>query len=271
MLLGRSLSDDATLTMRRGTEYASLPKEAIQRPSPRDIARFDGSGGLGFRIEFDLGSAKEFNSVFVLYTNLATDGGNTLVVYAKSSSDVFTSPDWSSNSFEFGDNTTFDRFGRSHIAAYLNNQKGTTAYRYVGIEIVSNDDPFDIGRVMFCNALYKSPAYAWNVQSEDSGSLIESAGSLWARTGRKSRSVQWQYPALTDTQAYETLGSIENNLREPVVFSLTSIDDAAGGGNVSDDRVTDWTWYGYLNETSSQHVLPDTHLRSFEIQEIERP
>jgi hypothetical protein len=255
MILGQSISDAATLTA--SSEIGTLPGAAVQRVQPRDIWR--STSNADQNLVLDLGAVSNFNFVAVLYHN-ADASALWRIRTADTEAGLTSAPDYDSSTMSMRSSGDEDRYGRFHSIKSTSAQSN----RWVRLDFttLSGMSTLDVGRVIVANGLDKAPAYGWNYNVTEETEPIATAGGLWARAGRKYRSISWSYPALTDAQAFETAGEIDNNLRAPVVVSIIETDAS---------RQTDWTFYGYLQNITSQYVLAGFNLRTYNLIEMERP
>jgi hypothetical protein len=234
-----------------------LPAAAVQRTQPRDIWR--STSNADQNLIFDLSTATAFNFVAVLYHNADASAlwrirsANTLI-------NLTASPSYDSSTMSMRNAGDDDRFSRFHSVQ----NTGSQSNRYVRLDFttLSGMTTLDVGRVIIANGLDKAPAFGWSYSVAEDSEPLPTAGGMWRRAGRKSRRISWEYPALTDAQAFQTAGELDNLLSTPVVASVIETDS---------NRDTDWTVYGYLEELSSQYVLSGFHLRSYTLTEMERP
>jgi hypothetical protein len=256
MIFGRSVSDSAVLTA--SSEIESLPAAAVQRREPRDIWR--STDNANQNLIFDLGAATAFSAVAVLYHNADTSA-LWRVRTATTQINLTASPTYDSGTMSMASGTQAQRFGRGHSV-----KEGVTGnVRWVRLDFttLSGITTLDVGRVMIIDNFADSPSYEWSMSMVHDAEPIATVSSLFGRTGRKYRTLTWSYPPIVDASAYASLGEIDENMDEPVCAAITEASP--------DDRATDWTVYGYLEESTSNYLYTNQNLRTFTVIEAERP
>lgn len=261
MIFLRSLSDDATLTY--SSQVETLPAAAVQRTQPRDLWRSTDNANQ-FLI-FDFGVSTFFDSAAVLYHN-ATGTGNELWRVRTSLTDpnVTTSLVYDSSTMQMIDSTRpYERFTRMHSVHEWSASLNDARYCRIDFTSLSNLTQFDVGRVMIGAGVLDSPSYGFQITSAPASIPVPTRSGLWRRADRKFRTMSFNYPALTDEQAWVYHGELENASSTPLCASITE--------QHTNTRTTDWTIYGYLAETTTQYLFPNINVKNYVIEEMERP
>jgi hypothetical protein len=256
MIFGKSISDAATLLA--SSEVQSLPGIAVQRREPRDIWR--STDNANQNLIFDLGSASAFSAVAVLYHNADTSA-LWRVRTATTKINLTASPTYDSGTMSMVSGTQAQRFGRGH--SVKEGITGNVQWLRIDFTVLSGITTLDVGRVMIIDNFADSPSYQWTMSIVHEAEPIATVAGLFGRTGRKYRTLSWSYPPLIDASAYASLGEIDDNMNEPVCAAIT---EAA-----PDDRATDWTVYGYLEESTVNYLYTNQNSRTFTVIEVERP
>jgi hypothetical protein len=258
MILGQSLSDDAVLTF--SSQVDTLPAAAVQRVQPRDLWRsFDNADQW---LVFDLGTTTTFNAVAALYHNGDSTFAKWRVRTAATEIGLTTSPSHDSGVLSmFRGGLLYDRYSRLHsVHTWAGSSLRWCRVDFTGLSALT---ALDLGRLMICNAVTDSPQFGVSVTSEHDVEPTVTSGGLWQRSARKSRTMNFSFQGLPDDNAWVQHGPFEPNLDKPLVASITE--------RHTGERDVDWTIYGFVSNISTTYLYENINMKTYSIQEMERP
>ncbi|MHC4195235.1 MAG: hypothetical protein ACYSQZ_04730 [Planctomycetota bacterium] len=177
-------------------------------------------------------------------------------------------------------NAELKRYGRVH--SFYEPSTGILG-RYIRIDFTAGSaaiDYWSVGRLMLIDGYDGVGSFGHTISYQEDSEPLRTRGGLWSRQGRKFRSVTFSYPPKNIRDMYSSgnapltdaagLGDLDNfGHSKPMCVALQPDYDTSPTPEA--DLCTDWTFYGYITDTSNQYVMPDLAIRTVTLEEMERP